>query len=180
MKLDLNNWYKVLAPRSTVLVATVNEKGISNAAPFSFVMPVSIKPALVAFSSAHKRHTLANIRLVKDFTINIPGKELLSQVWKCAESFPEEVSEIKESNLTEVKLDGIKSPGIKECYAIFSCKFFKEISAGDHVLVIGEVIGAEIRADIFENEKFDLHAASPLMHIGADEFSLPGEKLIAE
>ena len=40
IKLDLNNWYKVLAPRSTVLVATVNEKEISNAAPFSFVMPV--------------------------------------------------------------------------------------------------------------------------------------------
>ncbi len=179
MKLDLNNWYKVLAPRPTVLVATVNENGISNAAPFSFVMPVSMKPALVAFSSAHKRHTLANIRLTKDFTINIPGKELLNQVWKCAESFPEGVSEIKKSDLTEVKMDGIKSPGIKECYAIFSCKLFKEISAGDHVLVIGEVIGAEIREDVFENEKFNSHAASPLMHIGGEEFSLPGEKLIA-
>ncbi|MFH1905060.1 MAG: flavin reductase family protein [bacterium] len=179
MKLDLNDWYKVLAPRPTVLVATVNGKGISNAAPFSFVMPVSMKPALVAFSSAPKRHTLANIRLIKDFTINIPGKELLNQVWKCAESFHEGVSEIKKSNLTEVKLDGIKSPGIKECYAIFSCKLFKEISAGDHVLVIGEVVGAEIRADVFENKKFDSQAASPLMHIGGEEFSLPGEKLIA-
>ncbi len=179
MKLDLDNWHKVLAPRPTVLVATVNKNGILNAAPFSFVMPVSMKPALVAFSSAPKRHTLANIRLTKDFTINIPGKELLNQVWKCAESFPEGVSEIKKSNLTEVKLKGIKSPGIKECYATFSCKLFKEIVAGDHVLVIGEVIAVEVRADVFVNKKFNPYTASPIMHIGGDEFSVPGEKLIA-
>jgi len=39
MKLELSMWYKILAPRSVVLVSTVNNDGVSNAAPFSFVMP---------------------------------------------------------------------------------------------------------------------------------------------
>ncbi|GAG42297.1 unnamed protein product, partial [marine sediment metagenome] len=39
MKVELSQWYKILVPRPAVLVSTVSAKGISNAAPFSFVMP---------------------------------------------------------------------------------------------------------------------------------------------
>ena len=47
MELDLEKFYKALAPRPTVLVTTVNPEGKVNAAPFSFVTPVSMNPPLI-------------------------------------------------------------------------------------------------------------------------------------
>jgi len=180
MKVQLEKWYQVLAPRTTVLVATVNKEGVSNAAPFSFAMPVSAQPQLIAFASAPQRHTLANIRATGDFTVNIPGKELLEKMWACAASFPEGVSEIKETELTELPMEGVKSPGIKECFAIFACTLFKEIPAGDHVVVIGEIVSIDIRKGIIKDGKFDPRTANPLLHVSGEEFTVPGEKIIVK
>ncbi|MFH1863775.1 MAG: flavin reductase family protein [bacterium] len=180
MKATLEKWYSALSPRSTVLIGTVNKDGVSNAAPFSFAMPVSGKPPLVAFASAPKRHTLANIRATGEFTVNVPGKELLGQLWECASNFPEGVSEIKEARLTEIKVGNIKAPGIKECFAIFACKLHSEIPAGDHVIVIGEIVETEIRKGKIVDGKFDPYSVSPLLHIGGEDFTIPGEKLVVK
>jgi flavin reductase (DIM6/NTAB) family NADH-FMN oxidoreductase RutF len=178
MKIELNSWYKVLSPRTTVIVATRNIEGISNAAPFSFVMPVSMDPPLIAFASAPKRHTLANIRAAKDFTINIPDKNLLKQTFACAEKLDEGISEIEKSNLNEIEISGIKSPGIKECFAVFGCKFLKEYPAGDHIIVIGEITEAHIKDELFINREFDPQKAEPLLHIGGKKFSIPGKTIV--
>lgn len=179
MKLSPSKWYKVLAPRPVILVSTVNEKGISNAAPFSFVMPVSIEPPLIAFASDPDHDTVKNILKIKDFVVNIPGKELLEQVWECSDDYPYGVSEIKEAKLTEEKSNKIKSPKIKECFAHFECKLFAKHDAGDHLLIIGEVLEAEVRDDLFKKGKFQITKANALMHIGAEEFGLLGKVLKA-
>jgi len=174
----MEKWYRVLAPRSTVLIGSVNKEGVSNAAPFSFVMPISASPPLIAFASAPSRHTLANIRDIGDFTVNIPGKKILAQVWECGAKFPKGVSEIKETGLTELPIKGIKSPGIKECFAIFSCRFHKEYPAGDHILVIGEIIEIELQQGIIRDGQFDPGTVQPILHVGGEIFSVPGEKII--
>jgi len=48
----VENAHRILTPRPTVIVTTVDEEGNINAAPFSFTMPVSINPPIVAFASA--------------------------------------------------------------------------------------------------------------------------------
>ena len=103
MELSLSKWYKVLAPRPAVLISTVNIRGNPNAAPFSFVMPCSSEPPLIAFSSDPDHHTVKNILETKDFVVNIPSRKLLKQLWVCATDFPYGVSEIKKANLTEEK-----------------------------------------------------------------------------
>ena len=67
MLIELDKWYKIMAPRTTVLVSTVDAQGRTNAAPFSFVMPVSGKPPILAVAMAPTRHTLANIKETGDF-----------------------------------------------------------------------------------------------------------------
>jgi len=175
MKLNLSQWYKVLAPRATVLISTVNAKGISNAAPFSFVMPVSVTPPLVAFSSDPSHDTVANIRKTKDFVVNLPPENILSQLWICADDFPAGVSEIKKAGLTEMKSKRVKSPRIKECFGWFECKLQKIYSSGDHVLIIGKVLNAEAKDEVMEKGKFSPRKANPLLHIGAEKFALVGK-----
>ena len=174
MKIKLAKWYSVLAPRPTVLISTINKDGISNAAPFSFVMPVSVDPPLIAFASVRTRHTLKNIREVGDFVVNIPSTDLIKQTWVCAESFPENVSEIEKANLTEVASSKIKSPHIKECFAKFECELEAEYEAGDHVIVVGRVVNVEVDNKVLGGDKFNPKKANPLMHVGSENFAKIG------
>lgn len=175
MKTKLAKWYSVLSPRPTVLISTINKDGISNAAPFSFVMPVSINPPLIAFASVRSKHTLKNIREVGDFAVNIPSVDLIKQTWTCAESFPENVSEIKETKLTEIKSKKIKSPKIKECFARFECEFMAEYEAGDHVIVVGQILNMEVDDGVFDGNEFNPQKANPLMHVGSERFATVGD-----
>jgi len=175
MKLTLSQWYKVLAPRPAVLISTVNAKGISNAAPFSFVMPCSTEPPLIAFASDPEHHTVKNILSTKNFVVNIPGQEILHKLWICANDFPQGVSEIKKANLTEEKSIKVKSPKIKECFAHFECRLFRQYRTGDHLLIMGRVLWADIKDEFLERKKYLISQANPLMHIGGTEFGLLGK-----
>jgi len=173
MHLDVENFYKVLAPRPVVLVSTVDSEGRVNAAPFSFVMPVSMNPPLVAFASGHDRDTLVNIRETKEFVVNIPPKEILENLWVCGNRFPRGVNEIEKSDLAEEKSQAVKAPRIRECIAWFECKLESEVDAGDHVIVIGKVINAEVKDSLIgENGNLDIKKAGVLMHVGGREFAI--------
>lgn len=180
MKLDPSKCYKILAPRPVILVSTLSPKGISNAAPFSFVMPVSIEPPLIAFASDPDHDTVKNILKTKDFVVNIPGRKLLKKLWVCRKDFPYGVSEIKKAKLTEEKSSRVKPPKIKECLAHFECKLFRKHKSGDHLLIIGRVVEASIEDRFFKAGKYRLKRALPLMHIGAEEFGLLGKVVRAE
>jgi len=175
MELEPKNFYKILAPRPAVLISTIDREGRANAAPFSFVMPVSTSPPLVAAAFAPGRHTLLNIRETKEFVVNIPPRKLLDRLWKCSKSFPRGTSEITESGLKERKSNIVKPVKIEGCIGWFECRLWDEKDVGDHVLVIGEVLGAEVEEGLMKDGNLDVEKAKPLMHIGGRDFAVPGE-----
>ncbi|OQX87547.1 MAG: hypothetical protein B6D55_03035 [Candidatus Omnitrophica bacterium 4484_70.2] len=177
MEIALRQWYKVLTPRPVVLISTIDIKGVSNAAPFSFVMPCSINPPLIGFASSPEHHTVKNILEVKDFVVNLPGEDIVEKLWVCAKNFPPEVNEIERANLHEEGSVKVKSPRIKECFAHFECKLWAKHNAGDHLFIIGHLLYAEVRDDCFCKGKYAVTQAHPLMHIGGNEFSSVGRIL---
>ena len=74
-KTDVEGAYRLLAPRPTIIVTTKSREGNVNAAPFSFTMPVSVKPPLIAFASVPTHHTFKNIEETGEFVVNIPNGE---------------------------------------------------------------------------------------------------------
>jgi flavin reductase (DIM6/NTAB) family NADH-FMN oxidoreductase RutF len=170
MEIDLSGFYEILSPRSTVLISTVDKDGKANAAPFSFVTPVSSNPPLLLFASAPARHTLANARETGDFVFNIVQEELLEKLWICSKAFPEDVSEIDEAGLTERKSKIVQSPSIEECAGWIECKLEFEKEAGDHILVVGRVVHAECRDKYTEEDKFNVSKARPVLHIRGRRF----------
>ncbi len=175
MELKTENFYRIVAPRPTVLISTTDGVN-SNAAPFSFVMPVSVKPALIAFSCGHGKDTLANIRKTKEFVVNVPSSEILDAVWVCSKKFPNDVNEIIKSGLTERKSKKIKPPSIDECIAWFECKLEFEKDMGDHVLIVGEVLNVEVIDEISKDEGFDV-LERVLMHLTGRDFTVSGKIL---
>jgi len=181
MKLELKKFYKALAPRLVVLVSTVDKDGNVNAAPFSFVMPVSIDPPLVAFAAAHERNTLANIRETMEFVINLPPEEILEKLWVCAKKFPKSTNEIEKSGLTEIPSEKVKPPRIEECVAWFECKLVNESEVGDHVVLLGEVLTAEVKEGIIDKKgNLDIYSVNVLLHLGGSEFAVSRRMVSAE
>ncbi|MBL7070753.1 MAG: flavin reductase family protein [Candidatus Omnitrophica bacterium] len=175
MELNLKKWYRILAPRPVVLVSTVSSEGISNAAPFSFVTPVSSDPPLIAFASSPKHETAKNILDTGDFVVNLPSKDIVRQLWICADSIPDNESEIDAAKLTAEKSLKVRSPGIKECFARYECELESHHAAGDHLLIIGRILRVDVKDDLMEGEKFLVEKSGFLMHIEGPEFGLLGE-----
>jgi len=177
VKVALSYWYKILSPRAVVLISTISKEGGSNAAPFSFVMPASVEPPMIAFASDPEHHTISNIRETRDFVVNIPSVDMLNQLWTCGEDFPKAVSEIEKAGLTEKKSKKIKSPKVAQALAQFECKLEAMYKAGDHIIVVGKIVDVEVKRGLFARGKYNVLKARPLSHLGGNEFTLP-ERII--
>ena len=177
MELKTENFYEILSPRCTVLISTIDNEGRSNAAPFSFVTPVSADPPLVLFAAAPNRHTLVNARETGEFVLNIVPERLLDKLWTCSKAFPKGVSEIEEAGLSERKSRRVKTPSIEECVGWIECQLEFEKEAGDHILVVGRVVNAECKDEFLRQGQFDVSQVKPVMHIRGRRF-IAAERIV--
>lgn len=150
---------ELISPRIVVLISTIDKQNRPNAAPFSFVMPVSFNPPIVAFCPAETRDTFKNICEIPEFVVNIPTDKMLKEINICAKPFPRGVNEIKEANLTEEKSEKVKPPRIKECPVQLECKFIFKKKFGDHYIIVGKVLKEHVKG------KFN-----PLLHHSGNEY----------
>jgi len=181
MELTPSQFYKAMAPRVTVLITTVDREGRVNAAPFSFISPISMDPPLLMISSGKRRDTIANIRATEQFVLNIPTEEILAELYSCGGSYPHEINELEETGLTAEKSELVNPPRVKECIAWFECGLEFEHEAGDHVILVGRVLHVEVRDDLLkENGNLDIEKARVLLHIGGTEFAVPERVVSAE
>jgi flavin reductase (DIM6/NTAB) family NADH-FMN oxidoreductase RutF len=179
MKLDSNVWYRAMAPRLTVLVSTADKDGRTNVAPFSFCMPVSMEPPLIAVSMAPKRHTLANIRETGEFVVNLPGEWLVAAVWKAGDPIPKEESEFDHTGLRPGAAETVKVPFVKDCTGYFECKTEWERDAGDHVVVVGRVTNAVVKDELWVDGDLDFQNALNLLHLGGRRFTVAEREIIS-
>lgn len=169
VKSNVEQAYRLIAPRPTIIVTTIRE-GIVNAAPFSFTMPVSIKPPLIAFASVPTHHTFKNIEDTGEFVVNIPNEAILDKLWVTGEKFPEEVNELEEAGLTELNSYEVSPPRIGECIAHMECKVHWIKDSGDHKLVVGEILHADVAKNAIKDGLMDVENLKPVLHLGGVNF----------
>lgn len=169
-EIDNKSAYRVLAPRPTIIVTTVNRKGEVNAAPFSFTMPVSMDPPLIAFASVTSHHTYKNIKETGEFVVNIPNEDILKELWITAEKFPEDVNEIEKAGLTQIPSKKVTPPKIEECIASIECKVKWIKKAGDHDIIFGESVQVEVQENTLKDGLLDVENVKPVLHLGGVNF----------
>lgn len=170
IEVDNKNAYRILAPRPTIIVSTVNSKGKINAAPFSFTMPVSMDPPLIAFASVKTHHTYRNIKETNEFVVNIPNEKILNELWITGEKFPDGVNEIQKAGLTPKSSLKVAPPGINECIGSMECRVSWIKNAGDHDIIVGEVVHMEIKDNILDEGLLDVEKVKPILHVGGINF----------
>ena len=105
--------------KSSNLIGTIAEDGITNLAVFSSVIHLGSHPPLLGFitrPTTVPRHTYINCKTTKVFTVNHIHSALIKQAHHTAARYDDEISEFKKSNLTEVYLHSFKAPFVKESY----------------------------------------------------------------
>jgi len=168
MKIKENEFYKLLV-RPTVVISTISKNGVSNAAPFSWNSPVSSRPPLFGFACNVKHDTWRNIKLNKEFVVNLVGEKFGPLMNILERDFPYEVSEIMEAELTEMKSSKVKPPRIAESFGWLECLMVNHIEVFNYIWIIGQVLEVEVKKGSI-NEVIDVEKVKPLNHIFGKSF----------
>jgi flavin reductase (DIM6/NTAB) family NADH-FMN oxidoreductase RutF len=172
MELETKAFPKFLV-RTAVVITTISERGISNAAPFSFNSPISFDPPLYGFSCNPAHDTWRNIQENGEFVVNIVGKAFGRVLHILETDYLYEDSEIAHAGLTEEEAKEVKPPRIKEALAWIECKLEKSVELGDHIWITGNVVKAEVKDEFWkEAGVLDVEKAKPLCHITGEFFAV--------
>jgi flavin reductase (DIM6/NTAB) family NADH-FMN oxidoreductase RutF len=154
-------------PLPVVLISTLSEDGVRNAAPWSCVIPILRPLDEILLASWLQRDTLENIRQTGEFVINVPPSGMEEAVMVCARSYPPETDEFEMAGLQPRPSKRVKPPGIEGCLAWAECVLEEEMAREKFVLIVGKVVHLEADDRFWsESEGLDFERAKPLCSMG--------------
>jgi len=130
-----------------VLAAVGDGKGNNNVLTIALVHMFSFNPPVLGIGVSPTRYSFELMESSDDFSINIPGKELVEEVLYCGQRSGREVDKFEDCGFVASPGKKIKSPTIAECMVNLECIKRQRINAGDHVWYLGEVVHAEMAKD---------------------------------
>jgi len=109
----------------------------------AWVSRVSWDPPLLMVSIAPSRHTLTLIREYGEFVVNVIGKTLEKAAYEVfGFKSGRIVDKFVESGVKIRRGEKTRAPVLEDSIVAMECKLVKTVEAGDHVLVVGEVVNA--------------------------------------
>ncbi|MBW3001831.1 flavin reductase family protein [Candidatus Woesearchaeota archaeon] len=137
-------------PRQTVLISCRGpakimgvEEHINDILPLDWHAPASYEPRKYIILVSKQAPALERIRATSAFVVNFMPYELKDKIIACGKEFKKD--EFKEVGLTEAPSEKlIDCPRIKEAIAWLECEVEQEVDVGDHILLIGKVLHAEL------------------------------------
>ena len=163
----------LIVPRPIGWVGTISAAGVPNLAPYSFFNAVSGAPPMFVFSAGRgaRKDTLANVREVGEFTLNIVTTEVVEAMNASSASFDADVDEFEAVGVTAVPSKAIRPPMVGECKANIECVVTGIIDIGHpdqgNGLVIGEAVEFHIDESILDGTRIDQAALAAVgRHVG--------------
>ena len=194
MQFDIQNTessalYKLLTgtviPRPIAWVATVDENGIDNLAPFSFFNVVSEDPPHIMFSTVRtgnkNKDTLNNILANQQFVVNLVTEDVVEQMNTTSQSVAADVNEFELASVTPLESIYIKPKRVKESLVHFECEmvhhyFIEKHQNGGACIIIGKIITMHIDDSILmENHKINVEKYKPVARLAGSNYSKLGE-----
>jgi flavin reductase (DIM6/NTAB) family NADH-FMN oxidoreductase RutF len=151
----------LIVPRPIGWIGSISADGIPNLAPYSFFNAVSGRPPMFVFSPGRggRKDTLANVREVGEFTINIVTEEVAAAMNATSATHPPEVDEFEAAGLTAVPSVSIRPPLVGECRANIECIVTQIIDIGHpehgNGLVIGEAVEFHVDDALLDGTRVD-------------------------
>ena len=146
-------------PRPIAWVSTIDERGLTNLAPYSFFTVVSPNPPVLGFSVGPRsgrrgsgdtelKDTLINIRANDEFVVNIVPERFIEQMVRSSDPLPHGESEFAHAALVEQPSTLVKPPRVAGATVAFECTTYDIVYVGKSAWVMGlvKMIHVEPRA----------------------------------
>lgn len=173
------NWKpgNMLNPVPAVMVSVADKNGKANIITIAWAGTICTNPPMVSISVRPERYSYSMIEETGEFVINLTTKELVRACDYCGVKSGRDVDKFKEMNLTQLKMDKVKTPGIAESPVNIQCKVVKKEELGSHHMFIAEVLGVTIDEKYMDDTgKFHINDTGLVMY-SHGEYFLMGEKL---
>ena len=175
---DLTQAYRLLHPKHTILLSCTDKKGKANIVTLAWCMPVSAEPPMLAISIRATRHSYKMIEETKEFVINVPTMNIVKETLFCGRRSGKQHDKFKETGLTPLPAKMVKPPIVKECVAHLECKLRQQTTAGDHEILVGEILAAYVNEGVFD-KAYDLRKVKPIYHMGGDDFATLAPEIVS-
>ncbi|GAA5900862.1 hypothetical protein JCM6882_007683 [Rhodosporidiobolus microsporus] len=170
-----------VVPRPIGWLATTNENGTHNLAPFSQFNHLSFDPPFVMVSINQKpgeeggrKDTTRNIEREKEFTWSLATFELREAVNITGAEVPYGIDEFKLAGVEKEFGKLVKAP-------MFECRYHSSLRLPGNIpeatvdVIIGEVIGIHIDDDVLVNGRLDLKKMQPIARCGGANYAVVRE-----
>lgn len=182
-ELDPQDTYKLLiglvVPRPIAWVGTTSVHGIDNLAPFSFFNVFGVTPPTVIFSPLGDRakHTLENVSLTGEFTLNTVSVAMLERMNETSTSM--EVDEFAHAGLSKRASDVVAPPRVAEAAASMEAIVSQIIPIGDGPLranlVVGEVIRIHVDDSLLDGTRIHQGRLDAVGRMAGHDYALTRE-----
>jgi flavin reductase (DIM6/NTAB) family NADH-FMN oxidoreductase RutF len=171
IKCNIEKFYNFAFPMSTVLVTCNDENNKTNVITIAWHTTISKKPPLYGISIAPGRFSYDLIKKSGEFVINFTSFDLVDKVNFCGTHSGRKIDKIKNTKLTLIDSEKIKTPSIQECYAHYECILYDSFDLGDHTLFIGEVVNARVDDSTIDKDIIDNEKIQTCFYLGGNTYS---------
>lgn len=165
--------YKILHPKLTVLIAAYMDDGRPNAMACSWITPASDEPPLVAAFISKEGFTGQLMERRGAFTVNVPTRGMLKAVWVAGTRSGRRVDKLKAMGVSAKPARKVEAPIIEGCAAYLECRLQSTFEAGGCRCFLGEVVDAYANPELLKEEGWDVERAELLLHLGGSLFTSP-------
>ncbi|MGB0429005.1 MAG: flavin reductase family protein [Bacteroidia bacterium] len=175
-------------PRPIAFVATIDEEGNNNLAPFSFFNVFGANPPIVAFSPARRgrdnttKDTYENIKRTGECTVNIVNYDMTHQMVLASSDYATGVDEFIKAGFTPQKSELVAAQRVAESPSQMECKVkdiinYGELAGGGN-LIIAEVVKMHVKTDVLnEQGKIDARKIDTVGRCGGLFYTRPKDAL---
>jgi flavin reductase (DIM6/NTAB) family NADH-FMN oxidoreductase RutF len=128
---------QLVVPRPIAMVTTVGADGVVNVAPFSYFMPVTGDPPLLAITIGGARdvdgdpkHTWLNIEETGELVVNLTTRALAEHIETVAQEFPRGSGELDATGWRCRPSHLVRPPSLVESPAQMECRVVEVIERG--------------------------------------------------
>ena len=132
-----------------------------------FNMHCSYKPPMMAFAVWRHSYSFKLLETAAQAVLAVPGENLASEVVICGTRSGADCNKWAETKLTAINSEFVAVPSIRECVANVELSLVSRTDAGDHLLVVGEVLNFAVNTELLRR---------PLLSVGPRE---AGYKILA-
>ncbi len=154
-----------------VAVITVEAGGQRNVMPAGWHMPTSHEPPMWAVAVGHTRHTHTLLQKAGAFVLQFFPLRHADWILKTGRVSGRDVDKIQHFHLPVAPARTVEGFWIRGAYAVVECTVFARYAAGDHDIVVGQVVdGFHIPGALDEEGYLSLETIQPALYLGRRTF----------